>query len=106
MTARVADAIRGGCAYAHPPRESFSRHERRDYCTVMLPFMFMAACGVQMKSYLPAGTLAKEMVYASFGCMTNGPESSPRCWPGMFASSCALAAPVTFWNATLWGPPE
>src|SRR5436190_15252333 len=89
------------------PVLSCCRRERRDYLTVMLPFMFIAACGVQMKSYFPCGTLAKETTYVSFGCMTNGPESSPNFWPGMFASSCALAAAsVTFWNATLWGPPE
>src|SRR3954466_10704923 len=39
--------------------------------------------------------------------MTIGLDSSPMCWPGMFASSWALtAASVTFWNATLCGPPE
>lgn len=30
------------------------------YWTVTLPFMFMARCGVQKKSYVPAGTLANE----------------------------------------------
>ena len=31
------------------------------YLTVTLPFMFIARCGVQKKSYVPAGTPAKEI---------------------------------------------
>ncbi len=30
------------------------------YWTVTLPFMFMARCGVQKKSYVPAGTFAND----------------------------------------------
>lgn len=34
----------------------------RTYWTVILPFMFIARCGVQWKSYEPAGTPANEIV--------------------------------------------
>ena len=52
----------GRMPVAHPPRQT-DRVKRKAYgVTVMEPFMFIAACGVQMKSYLPAGTLANEIV--------------------------------------------
>jgi hypothetical protein len=34
----------------------------QNYWTVTVPFMFKAACGVQMLSYLPGGIFAKETV--------------------------------------------
>ena len=34
----------------------------RTYWTVIVPFMFIARCGVQWYSYLPGGTFANEIV--------------------------------------------
>ena len=54
------DAERGGCTKRIHPVVLRRRAVVPDYWTVTEPFMFIAACGVQMKSYLPAGTLANE----------------------------------------------
>ena len=48
----------------------------RTYWTVTDPFMFVARCGVQMYSYFPEGTLAKETSYFSFGFKSMGLERS------------------------------
>ena len=49
-----------GAAGTHPV-ELNSRSDPA-YWTVIVPFIPIAACGVQSKSYLPAGILAKETV--------------------------------------------
>ena len=53
------DAQRGGCDIASAPRV-LTLGARTDYWTVMVPFMFIATCGVQLNSYLPAGIFANE----------------------------------------------
>ena len=51
-----------------PWRRSFvstlmqSKMKRAAYCTVIVPFMFMARCGVQWNGYTPGFTPAKEIV--------------------------------------------
>src|SRR6478672_10508471 len=98
--------VRRGGHHERPPRRVV-RWNGQAYWTVIVPFMPIAACGVQSKSYLPAGILAKDTVYSSFGCMSSGLESSAMCWPGMFALSWALVVgSVRLRNATLCGPPE
>lgn len=47
----------GRMHWLHPPRLYTSCET---YSTVTVPFMFIAACGVHVKSYLPAATLPKE----------------------------------------------
>ena len=83
------------------PRDLFPKV--LSYWTVTLPFMFIARCGVQWKSYLPGFTPPKEMAYFSFGFIIIGLESSD-IFESMFASSCALedaSVIVAGSNATL-----
>ena len=56
-----ANARRGGCQLRIRPVK-LSNGAKAYGVTVIEPFMFIAACGVQVKSYLPAGTLANETV--------------------------------------------
>lgn len=55
------------------------------YWTSMTPFMPIARCGVQWKSYLPGFTLPSERVHVSFAFMNIGEEPSVEF--GMFAKS-------------------
>ena len=48
----------------------------RSYWTVIVPFMFIARCGVQWNVYLPGLTPPNEMTYASLGFMSIGLDSS------------------------------
>ena len=41
-------------------RPALLRSRARYYWTVIAPFMFIAACGVHVKLYVPAGTFANE----------------------------------------------
>ena len=50
----------GADAQVHPPRHAALARRQVNYWTVIAPFMFIAACGVQTKLYVPAGTFAKE----------------------------------------------
>ena len=59
---RHAGTHDGADAVTHPPRQCLPNGATDYGVTVMTPFMFIAACGVHVKSYLPAGTLAKETV--------------------------------------------
>jgi hypothetical protein len=50
----------GGAPPPPPPPPCCACAQGLTYWTVIAPFMFMAACGVHVKLYVPAGTLAKE----------------------------------------------
>ena len=54
--------------------------------TVIVPFMFIAMCGVQWNGYLPAGMPANEISYASPAFERSGPCNSA-IWFSMLAES-------------------
>lgn len=57
---RTHDGVDATCI--HPVVHCVLKRSSDPYWTVIEPFMFIARCGVQMYSYLPAATLAKETV--------------------------------------------
>lgn len=66
---RGGNNVMGARVHGTPAPETRAATElaRRDYCTVISPFMFKARCGMQWKLYVPFGTPANEMVSPSPG---------------------------------------
>ena len=58
----LPDERRGGCPKAPTPSFIMPSDDRPNYWTVTTPFMFIARCGTQTTSYLPAGILANDTV--------------------------------------------